>query len=71
MFNAKKLAEYLERNNISQARFGEMIGVSGTMVFYLIKGFKQPSIPLLKRIASELGCTVDELLSDTAEQQTM
>lgn len=64
MFNAKKLADYLESKGLSQAKFGEMIGVSGTMVNYLIKGFKQPSVLLLRRIADAIGCTVDELLCE-------
>lgn len=68
MFNAKKLAEYLENQGLSQKAFGEMVGVSQAMVDYLVRGFKQPSVVLLKRIADVLGCTMDELLADGAAE---
>ena len=64
MFNKEKLKEYLEENKLSWAKFGEMVGVSDAMVGYLIKGFKQPSIALLKRIATVMECSADELLCD-------
>lgn len=64
MFNAKKLEEYLESNGLSQAKFGEKVGISATMVFYLIKGYKQPSALLLRRIADVLDCSMDELMSE-------
>lgn len=62
MFKKEKLKKYMEENGLSWVRFGEKIGVSGTAVGNLLKGFKQPSVILIKRIAEEMKCTVDELL---------
>ena len=62
MFKKEKLQEFMEKEKLSWARLGEQIGTSGTMVGYLLKGYKQPSVVLLRRIADVMGCTMDELV---------
>ncbi len=62
MFNNKKLVDFLEREKISYADFGERVGVSKTMVCGIAKGYKQPSAALLKRIAGAMGCHMEDLI---------
>lgn len=58
----EKIKALLDEKNISQTELAEAIGVSQAMVSYIIKGFKTPSVSLLKRIADHLGVTMDELV---------
>lgn len=58
----EKLKAVLETKNISQVELADNIGVSQAFVSYMIKGYKQPSVTLLKRMAEYLGVTADELI---------
>lgn len=58
----EKLKAVLDKKNISQVELAEGVGVSQAFVSYMIKGYKQPSVTLLKRMAEYLGVTVDELI---------
>lgn len=58
----EKIRVLLEQKNISQVELAEKVGVSQAMISYIVKGFKTPSVPLLKRIADCLGVTMDELV---------
>lgn len=58
----EKLKAVLDKKNISQVELADNIGVSQAFVSYMIKGYKQPSVTLLKRMAEYLGVTVDELI---------
>lgn len=58
----EKLKAVLDKKNISQVELAESVGVSQAFVSYMIKGYKQPSVTLLKRMAEYLGATVDELI---------
>ncbi len=62
MFNKEKLKAYLDENDLTCKAFGEMVGVSDAMVCYIVRGFKQPSASLLKRIADATGYSMDELM---------
>ncbi len=52
---------------ISQKELAHAIGVSEMMVSKIVNGHKNPSVEKLVKIASVLGCTVDELLQDEKE----
>ncbi len=62
MFKKDRLAQYLQEHRMTQTEFGRRVGTSEAMVNYLVKGYKAPSIGLLRRIANEMGCTMDELV---------
>nr|DAE65430.1 MAG TPA: hypothetical protein [Caudoviricetes sp.] len=57
-----KLENVLKAKGVSQAKLAEDVGVSQAFVSYMIKGYKQPSVTLLKRMAEYLGVTADELI---------
>ncbi len=62
MFKGEVLHNYLEVNKLSYAQFAEMIGVSKQMVYFLVRGLKQPSVNVLKIISEVTGIRMDELV---------
>ena len=68
MINGNKIRNLREAQNLTTDEFGEAVGISKTMVSFIERGFKQPSLPVLGRIASYFKCTVDELLCESSMQ---
>lgn len=62
MFNHSKLKELMESRSVSQKELADVAGVSEAGMSYFVRGVKQPSLAVAKRIADKLGVTVDELL---------
>lgn len=60
----KKLKHYRVMRNWSQSRLAEKSGVSQTYISELEAGKKQPTIPIVKKLAAALGVTRSELLDD-------
>lgn len=58
----KKIKLLLKEKGISQTELAENVGVSQAMISYIVKGFKAPSVTLLKRISDYLGVKMDELV---------
>lgn len=59
---SEKLKKILEEKKITQAELAEKVGISQAYASYLLNGFKQPSVELLKRIADFLNVSLDELV---------
>ena len=62
MLDGKKIKELMEKRAMLQKDLADMVGVSEMMISYIIRGFKNPSVEVAKRIADTLGVTVDELI---------
>lgn len=62
MLNSNLILSYLERENASQAQLAQKVGVTKTMMNFIVRGLKQPSLSVLERIADVTGYTTDELL---------
>lgn len=60
--NVKKLKKILDDKGIQQQDLAVAVGVSQAFISYVIKGFKEPSINVLKRMAEYLNVKVDELI---------
>lgn len=60
--NGKKLKHILIDKDIEQQTLAEAVGVTPAFISFVIKGYKVPSIAVLKRIADYLEISVDELL---------
>lgn len=60
--NGKKLKHILIDKNVSQIELAEAVGVSQAFISYVIKGYKDPSVAVLKRISDYLKISVDELI---------
>lgn len=52
---------------MTQTELAEKVGTTQGMISMIERG-KMPSLKLLMRIATVLGCTLDELAGDYAEQ---
>ncbi len=52
----------MNAKSITKQQLADAVGVSRTMIIYIIKGFKDPSIKTLKRIADYFEVSTDELI---------
>ena len=57
-----KIKSYRISINLTQAQFGERIGVSGAAVSFYETGTRTPSHRVLMRIANVMGVSIDSLL---------
>ena len=58
----QKIKELIEKNEITQAKLADIAGVSPAFISGVIKGYKIPSVAVLKRIADYFNLTVDDLI---------
>ncbi|MFJ2982700.1 XRE family transcriptional regulator [Pseudomonas sp. FW305-E2] len=58
----RQLAEYRRARNLTQAKVGEHLGISGEAVSRLERGEVELSVSKLLRLADLYGCPADELL---------
>lgn len=58
---------FLEKKGLTQAQLAEAVGVSQPFMSNFVKGYKMPSVSVMKRIADYLGITIDELLEIAKE----
>lgn len=58
----EKLRKIVFERNIKQSDLAEAAGVSQPFMSNILKGYKQPSLAVMKRIADYLALTIDELL---------
>lgn len=59
----EKIKKLLDEKCITQVELAQAVGVSQAFISGIVKGYKLPSVPLLKRIADYLQVTVDEIIS--------
>ena len=59
---SENLKKILEEKKITQAELAKNVGITQAYTSYLLNGFKQPSVELLKRIADFLDVSLDELV---------
>ena len=64
MLDGKKIKELMEKHSMLQKDLAECVGVSEMMLSYIVRGVKNPSIEVAKRIADTLGVTIDELVKE-------
>lgn len=58
----EKLRKIVFERKIKQSDLAEVAGVSQSFMSNILKGYKQPSLQVMKRIAEYLTLTVDELI---------
>jgi putative transcriptional regulator len=56
-----RVRELREGRGLSQAEFGERIGVSRQTVYAIEVGKYDPSLPLAFQIAGEFGCRIEDI----------
>ena len=57
-----KLAGILKMKGTSQSQLARDIGVSPAFISYMVKGSRQPSVAVLKRMSEHLNVPMDELV---------
>lgn len=62
MINCEKIKELLKRRGMQAQELAAAVGVSASMMTYITKGLREPSVAILVRIAETLECSVDELI---------
>ena len=60
----KRIIELMKENGVSQVKLAEISGVSQAFISNMLKGYKMPSVIVLKRIADYFNVTVDELIKN-------
>ena len=55
------------RKELTQSELASKCGVTQQAVSQYESGYREPDLETLKKLASSLGCTVDELLQDPPE----
>lgn len=53
-----------EKRGMSQAELSKKINISQSMLCQIERGTKTPSLPLGAEIASALGCTINDIISE-------
>ena len=66
----KNLKKIRLRKGLTQSELASKVGVLNTTICNYESDYREPNLETLKRLASELGCTVDELLEDNDDDQT-
>ena len=54
----------MQDKKITQSQLATMAGVSQAFISYVMKGYKVPSVSVLKRISEYLDISIDELVND-------
>lgn len=61
--NTGKLAALIHRKGITMHQLALKLSISPSMFTKIMRGWKDPSLELASRMAKELDCTVDDLIS--------
>ena len=56
-----KIKEYRTKNNLTQEKLAEMVGVRRETIIYLEQGKYNPSLRLAHNVAKALQATIDEV----------
>ena len=63
-----KLAEIRKEKKMTQTELAEKVGVGDTAICNYEKGLREPNLGTLKKLATVLECTVDELIGDDDDE---
>lgn len=63
MINGERIRELMKERGILGKTLASRVGVSEPMISFIFDGLREPSVGVLVRIATELGCTLDELVN--------
>lgn len=53
-----EILKWTSARGISQRKLARLAGVTPGYISYIVSGSKEPSLPVLQRIAAALGCEV-------------
>lgn len=61
------LKKIRKENEMSARELGERVGITGKHVFDIESGRREGSLRILKLIAKELNCSLDEIVKEVNE----
>ena len=61
----KKLKEIRLARGMTQKELAAQIGMTGQTVYYYEAGEREPNLETLRKLATVLDCTIDELIGGT------
>ncbi|MGA7707212.1 MAG: helix-turn-helix transcriptional regulator [Acidobacteriaceae bacterium] len=61
-----RVRELREGRGLSQAEFGEKVGVSRQTIYAIEVGKYDPSLPLAFQIANQFGCRIEDIFDPKA-----
>ena len=67
MVDGSKIRALREKAGLTQAELANKVGVEQTMITYIERGVKRPSVELFIRIADYFGVSTDELRKKESE----
>lgn len=62
MINVDKLKKLMVQNNVTNRELAVHVGLTESMMSYVTRGLREPSLAALIRIAKFLDTSVDELI---------
>ena len=65
MVNGQKIKQLMKDRGINECELASEVGIAQSMVSYITRGLREPSIKVLGRIASALGVKVADLLDES------
>jgi len=71
MVNGQKIKTLRESRGLTAADFGLKVGASQTMISFIELNYKSPSVDLLKRIADFLGVAMDDLITNSPNDEAV
>ena len=63
MINGEKLRYLMDQKGIQGQELAASVGISKSMISYIIQELRDTTVTVLVRITKVLGCTADELIS--------
>lgn len=62
MLNGKLVRTLMRAKGYSGRELAARVGISESMMSYILQGLREPNVQTLVRIANELGCSLDEMI---------
>lgn len=62
MVNIEKIKELMQQKGTKQVELAKVAGVSEAFVTNMLKGYKNPSLEVAKRIANYFDVKIDDLI---------
>lgn len=63
MINGEKLRYLMDQKGIQGQELAASVGISKSMMSYIIQELRDTTVTVLVRITKVLGCTADELIA--------
>ncbi len=70
-YTRDRIHQYRRENNLTQAAFAELLGISLNHAGALERGDREPSLHMFFKLADQLGITADELAGNSLSKSAL